>query len=176
MLQQTNSAAPSARQKIKCFRITQLHPTDRSLYQKSPNSPLHEVIWLVTIFKEHPPSSCREASPEPFSTGTYMRKTVKWKRCRSPLKVMKDCGGKLLVVISQYGRSYSPGGHSHLKPPISRFTQVPPFLHTPGAQRPERAFTSQYSPARREADVREGDTLPQQQAVTLSHPSVSAKG
>lgn len=94
-----------------------------------------------------------------------MRETVKWNRCRSPLKVMKDCGGKLLVVISQYGRSYSPGGHSHLKPPISRFTQVPPFLHTPGAQRPERAFTSQYSPARGQADVR--DTSPQQQAVML---------
>lgn len=106
------------------------------------------------------PQAQRQKPPgtKPFPTGTYMRETVKWKRCRSPLKVMKDCGGKLRVVISQYGRSYSPGGHSHLKPPISRFTQVPPFLHTPGAQRPERAFTSQYSPARGQADVRGGDS------------------
>lgn len=75
-----------------------------------------------------------------------MRETVKWKRCLNPLNVTKDCGGKLLVVISQYGFSNSPGGHLHLKPPIRRLMQVPPFLQIPGTQRPERELTSQCSP------------------------------
>lgn len=33
---------------------------------------------------------------------------------------------------------------------MSRFTQVPPFLHTPLAQRPERVFSSQCSPGGRQ--------------------------
>lgn len=72
---------------------------------------------------------------------------VKWNLCLRPLNVMKDCPGKLRVVISQYGFSYSPGGHSHIKPPASRFTHRPPFLHTPGTHRPDEALTSQWSPA-----------------------------
>lgn len=79
---------------------------------------------------------------------------MKWKRCRRPRKVTKDRGGKLRALTSQYGRSNSPGGHTQWKPPTSRFTQVPPFLHTPLAQRPERAFTSQCSPGGREAEER----------------------
>lgn len=78
---------------------------------------------------------------------THVKETVKWNLCLRPLKVMKDCPGKLRVVISQYGFSYSPGGHSHMKPPASRFTHLPPFLHTPGTHRPDEALTSQWSPA-----------------------------
>lgn len=78
-----------------------------------------------------------------------MKETVKWNRCRRPLKVMKDCPGKLRVVISQYGFSYSPGGHWHMKPPASRLTHLPPFLHTPGIHRPDDAFSSQWSPMRK---------------------------
>lgn len=77
---------------------------------------------------------------------TYVKDTVKWNLCLRPLKVMKDCPGKLRVVISQYGFSYSPGGHSHIKPPASRFTHLPPFLHTPGTHRPDEALSSQCSP------------------------------
>lgn len=75
-----------------------------------------------------------------------MKDTVKWNLCLRPLKVMKDCPGKLRVVISQKGFSYSPEGQLHVKPPTSRLTHSPPFLQTPGTQRPERASTSQFSP------------------------------
>lgn len=77
---------------------------------------------------------------------THVKETVKWNLCLRPRKVMKDCPGKLRVVISQYGFSYSPAGHSHIKPPASRFTHLPPFLHTPGTHRPDEALTSQWSP------------------------------
>lgn len=33
--------------------------------------------------------------------GAYVRERVKWKRWRRPLKVRKECGGKLRMVISQ---------------------------------------------------------------------------
>lgn len=33
--------------------------------------------------------------------GAYVRERVKWNRWRSPLKVRKECGGKLRVVIWQ---------------------------------------------------------------------------
>lgn len=84
--------------------------------------------------------------PTDKSERTYMKDTVKWNLCLRPLKVMKDCPGKLRVVISQYGFSYSPAGHSHMKPPASRFTHLPPFLHTPGTHRPDEALSSQCSP------------------------------
>lgn len=71
---------------------------------------------------------------------------MKWKRWRRPRKVMKERAGKLRVVTWQKGFSKSPDGQSHLKPPTSRLTQVPPFLQTPGVQRPERELTSQCSP------------------------------
>lgn len=32
---------------------------------------------------------------------THVKETVKWNLCLRPLKVMKDCPGKLRVVISQ---------------------------------------------------------------------------
>lgn len=75
-----------------------------------------------------------------------MKETVKWNLCLRPRKVMKDCPGKLRVVISQKGFSYSPEGQLHVKPPTSKLTHSPPFLQTPGTQRPERASTSQFSP------------------------------
>lgn len=35
-----------------------------------------------------------------------------------------------------------------MKPPASRLTHLPPFLHTPGIQRPDDALSSQCSPMR----------------------------
>lgn len=84
--------------------------------------------------------------PHPPGPDTHERAKVKWKRWRKPRKVMKERAGKLRVVTWQKGFSKSPDGQSHLKPPTSRLTQVPPFLQTPGLQRPERALTSQCSP------------------------------
>lgn len=83
---------------------------------------------------------------QPQSLITHERARVKWKRWRRPRKVTKERAGKLRVVTWQKGFSKSPEGQSHLKPPTNRLTQVPPFLQTPGVQRPERALTSQCSP------------------------------
>lgn len=40
---------------------------------------------------------------------------------------------------------------------MSRFTQVPPFLHMPLAQRPERAFTWQWSPGDKRQRLQEAE-------------------
>lgn len=42
-----------------------------------------------------------------------------------------------------------------MKPPASRLTHLPPFLHTPGTHRPDDAFSSQCSPMRK----KEGSAL-----------------
>lgn len=96
---------------------------------------------------------------------------MKWKRWRRPRKVMKERAGKLRVVTWQKGFSKSPDGQSHLKPPTSRLTQVPPFLQTPGVQRPERALTSQCSPGQEVRQVSTG-CLGNWDSFAPSDPSV----
>lgn len=78
---------------------------------------------------------------------------MRWKRWRRPRNMTKDRGGKERVDTSQKGVSKPPAGHWQRKPPSALLVQVPPLRHTPGAQRPERLSTSQFSPggARREA-------------------------
>lgn len=46
------------------------------------------------------PDELRRVAAEKWG-GAYVRERVKWKRWRRPLKVRKECGGKLRVVISQ---------------------------------------------------------------------------
>lgn len=80
------------------------------------------------------------------SVNTYVRDIVMWNLCLRPWNITKDFGGKDRAVTSQYGFSNPPEGQLHLKPPSGRFMQDPPFLHTPGEQRPDRMSTSQWSP------------------------------
>lgn len=94
---------------------------------------------------------------QPQGPITHERARVKWKRWRRPRKVMKERAGKPRVVTWQKGFSKSPEGQSHLKPPTNRLTQVPPFLQTPGVQRPERALTSQCSPGEKRQMRSEGE-------------------
>lgn len=114
---------------------------------------LCQPLLLALSFTDLPPRLLDQEVPHTLTSAlrpqglvTHERARVKWKRWRRPRKVMKDRAGKLRVVTWQKGFSKSPDGQSHLKPPTNRLTQVPPFLQTPGVQRPERALTSQCSP------------------------------
>lgn len=104
--------------------------------QESGPCPLETVKNLIGLHWEE----CR--------TGTYERDSVRWKRCRRPLNMTNELGGKERAATSQRGPSKAPpAGHWQRKPPWGASVQVPPLRQMPGTQRPASVSSSQSSPA-----------------------------
>lgn len=68
----------------------------------SSECPVVDTVILPLLLTECHPQERKEKEKEGGKeTRTHVKDTVKWNLCLRPLKVMKDCPGKLRVVISQ---------------------------------------------------------------------------